>query len=352
MKHLYPFAVATIVCLAGCTGQIPSEDASQVTESEASADSGVEMTQTSSASDWVTCPEGVDPELAKVYGQVIANCSESDAVSMIDVAMFSTQLAFVLPEGTPAKTRYDLFLQAGKALRIGKDGVQGLPANTVGPIFFNEALGHAHYGRIENSQTALNDAVENGFIYLDMIMGSEELKSVIESAAFAENFKRWESIAAEMVREQALEELANGETFDFEFAGTDVNGNPQSLSDLKGKVVIVDVWGTWCPPCRAEIPSFIRLQEENADRGFQMIGLNYSRAGEPEDVDLIKKVIAETGVNYPCIPGDEATRSQIPGFGGYPTTIFIDRSGKVRMKAVGLHPYEHLNAVVQALLDE
>ena len=58
-----------------------------------------------------------------------------------------------------------------------------------------------------------------------------------------------------------IDQLAEATTFPFEFSTVDVAGNPINLSELVGKVVIVDIWGTWCPPCRAEIPSFIRLQE-------------------------------------------------------------------------------------------
>jgi len=273
-KHFQILAFASLTLAIGCTPQPSTADGdSTVPESSESVDT-VEQ-----SSAWVKCPEGVDPELAKIYGQVTAGSNENDAVSMIDVAMFSTQLAFSLPQDAPEDVRYDLLLQASRAFRLGKEGVQGLPPNTVSTILFNEAISHAHYERVDESMKALNEAVESGFTYLDMIKTTVDLKPVIESEGFEEQFAKWEAVAAEKIKENALEELKNGESFPFTFAGTDIDGNEHNMSDFQGKVLIVDIWGTWCPPCKAEIPSFIRLQEENAERGFQMIGLNYSGSG-------------------------------------------------------------------------
>lgn len=151
----------------------------------------------------------------------------------------------------------------------------------------------------------------------------------------------------------ARKDLEAGETYPFTFAGTDIEGNEQSLEALVGKVVIVDFWGTWCPPCRAEIPSFVELQDKYGEQGFQMIGLNYERKeSEEENVKAVLDFAKEFSMNYPCILSDEQTRAQVPNFRGYPTTLFIDRSGKVRMTVVGLHEFAYLEAVVNVLLAE
>lgn len=145
--------------------------------------------------------------------------------------------------------------------------------------------------------------------------------------------------------------LSEGAMFPFDFSVTDVTGQPISLADYAGQVVIVDIWGTWCPPCRAEIPSFIKLQDEYGPQGFQMVGLNYE-GGEDTDAQIVRDFMAETGINYPCALGTEEIRAQVPNFQGFPTTLFLDKSGKVRHKAVGLHEYEYLESVVKALLAE
>ena len=101
---------------------------------------------------------------------------------------------------------------------------------------------------------------------------------------------------------------------------------PLSLSGFKGKVLIVNLWGTWCPPCRREIPHFIALRNQHRDAGLEIVGINYERVPQAQWVEKIEAFIAEQDINYPCVIGDDATRKMIPEFRGYPTTLFIDRS--------------------------
>ena len=116
--------------------------------------------------------------------------------------------------------------------------------------------------------------------------------------------------------------------------------------------MIVDVWGTWCPPCREEIPSFIALYKRFHDKGLEIVGLNYERV-EPKDVKkTIQSYLEANKVPYPCLIGDEPTQEQIPDFQGFPTTLFLDRAGKVRLKVVGLHSPAYLEAIVATLLEE
>ncbi len=81
--------------------------------------------------------------------------------------------------------------------------------------------------------------------------------------------------------------------------------------------------------------------------------MNYERGGDVESqIEKIKKFIEEYEMNYTCAIGDKETREQVPNFRGYPTTVIIDRQGEVRLTLVGLQPYDKLEAVVKALLDE
>lgn len=157
----------------------------------------------------------------------------------------------------------------------------------------------------------------------------------------------------EHLRQSIQRAMAGTKPFPFDFDLTDTTGKPLKLADFQGKVCIVDLWGTWCPPCRAEIPSFIKLQNELGSKGFQMIGLNSERAATPQGrLDLVNNFIKSQGVNYPCALVDNATLDQVPDLEGFPTTLFLDRTGKVRLRFVGLHPYEELRAAVDALLAE
>lgn len=157
----------------------------------------------------------------------------------------------------------------------------------------------------------------------------------------------------EQLRRHVRAEMAACESFPFTITAVDVAGREQSLESLRGKVVLVDLWGTWCPPCRAEIPSFIRLQDELGPQGLQVLGVNFERGQSPEEnAKVVTDFIAEQRVNYPCILGDGGIMQQVPNLRGFPTTLFIDRSGKVRLMAVGARPHEYLAAVVSELLAE
>ncbi len=140
--------------------------------------------------------------------------------------------------------------------------------------------------------------------------------------------------------------------FSLDFEVTDVQGQPLRLADYVGKVVIVDFWGTWCPPCREEIPSLVQLQEKYGPQGLQIIGLNYERGAPASAARKVRDFMASNGVNYPCALGTPEIQAQVPNLQGYPTTIFIDKTGRVRAKEVGLHEYEYLESIVTKLLAE
>lgn len=118
----------------------------------------------------------------------------------------------------------------------------------------------------------------------------------------------------------------------------------------------MDIWGTWCPPCRAEIPHFVELKKKYGDKGLEIVGLNYEGNGIPDDEArrTIKEFAAEHNINYTLALGDETTREKVPNFEGYPTTLFIDRQGKVRAKIVGFDPsgVGQMEELIVTLLDE
>lgn len=138
--------------------------------------------------------------------------------------------------------------------------------------------------------------------------------------------------------------------FAFSFALPDTKGKTVSLDDFQGKVVIVDFWGTWCPPCRKEVPHFVALHQKYRGDGLEIVGINYEQGPQSEWIGMIEAFAKENGITYPCVIGDGATRERVPDFEGYPTTLLIDRTGAVRAKLVGYRPYEQLDALVRKLL--
>lgn len=123
------------------------------------------------------------------------------------------------------------------------------------------------------------------------------------------------------------------------FTVADLSGRVISSTELLGKVVIVNFWATWCPPCRDEIPDLIKLQDKYRD---QLVVLGISEDEGP--VEDVQAFVAEHQMNYPVVMTTPALRKIFRGVTALPTTFVLDRDGKIAQKHVGL-----LNAQVTEL---
>jgi len=117
------------------------------------------------------------------------------------------------------------------------------------------------------------------------------------------------------------------------FALPDLSGNEVSLSDFHGKVVILDLWATWCPPCRREIPFLVSLYEQYKDQGLVVVGVGLDQGG----ASVIAPFVEANSVTYTILVGDQ-TISQQYRVSGIPMTLMIDRDGRVASKDVGFAP--------------
>jgi len=112
----------------------------------------------------------------------------------------------------------------------------------------------------------------------------------------------------------------------------DLSAAVVSFEQFKGKVVVVDFWATWCPPCREEIPGYIALARKYGKDGLVIVGISLDQAGP----DVVKAFAAKTGINYPLVMGDDSVVAAFGGVEGIPTTFLIDRAGQIRDRKVGL----------------
>ena len=115
-----------------------------------------------------------------------------------------------------------------------------------------------------------------------------------------------------------------------DFTLNTLDGGEMTLSKLKGKVVLLDFWATWCPPCREAIPHLINLQKTYQEKGVEVIGMNVDKG----DVETVRRFVKSMDIPYPItLTPEEVSRNY--GVTGIPTTILIDKEGRIRQKLLG-----------------
>ena len=117
------------------------------------------------------------------------------------------------------------------------------------------------------------------------------------------------------------------------FTLTDLNGNPRQVKEWDGRVLALNFWATWCPPCRKEIPEFVALQKKYGDKGLQFVGIALQK---PADV---RGFIRQFHVNYPVLAGEmpviRVARAYGDHVGALPYTVIIDRDGRIAFTKPG-----------------
>lgn len=134
------------------------------------------------------------------------------------------------------------------------------------------------------------------------------------------------------------------------------DGKPFKLDDLKGKVLLVDIWATFCPPCRAQAPKLDELNRKYASKGFAVVGLNIDKES---DRDLVKTFMKEVGINYTvAYASEKMTRSFLDGTEDetgeppIPQTFIISRDGKVVEHLIGNDPRHTMSQIEETILKQ
>jgi peroxiredoxin len=132
-----------------------------------------------------------------------------------------------------------------------------------------------------------------------------------------------------------------------DFTLKDMHGKDVKLADLKGQVVLVNFWATWCGPCRLEIPWFVELQEKYRDKGFRVVGVSVD--DPPEALPPFAK---QFKINYPLVVGQDREDVQ-NAFGpifAVPITVIVGRDGTVCVKHIGPVTKEQFESEIKSLL--
>jgi len=134
---------------------------------------------------------------------------------------------------------------------------------------------------------------------------------------------------------------------DFNLVGID--GSQVNLSDYKGKVVMINFWATWCPPCRKELPDIARLREELKDDGFEVIGI-IAEQQHPNVLRNVQNMKSGYGLNYPMAWFNNKVINDYGPINGIPRTFIIDKQGKIAVDIEGARPYSVFKQAVMNLL--
>lgn len=123
-----------------------------------------------------------------------------------------------------------------------------------------------------------------------------------------------------------------------------LDGKTISSSDFKDKALLVTFFATWCPPCRQEIPSLIKLQNEYGAKGFSVIGMSMD-----DEAEVVVKLIKKEEINYPVLMAKAKTAGDFGGVIGIPTSFLINREGVVVKRYPGYVPYAMLEKDISSL---
>jgi len=212
---------------------------------------------------------------------------------------------------------------------------------------FFMATGYARLGQKDEAIDQLEKAVEHGFSDPADLERRPDFISLRASP-------RYSGLLEKMRRKvEAQKGRRTAALKGFDFTLRSVDGKTISKKDYLGQVLIVDIWGTWCPPCRMEIPHFLELEKRYGAQGLRIVGLNSEKTSDPQQAErLVRNAIGSLNITYPCAVATEEILRSVPDLRGYPTTLFFGRDGSPRAIEVGYEELAALEAIVKPLLAE
>ncbi len=131
------------------------------------------------------------------------------------------------------------------------------------------------------------------------------------------------------------------------FVLSNLNNTSTSLSALKGQVILINIWATWCPPCRAEMPTIQATYEQYHDRGFVVLAVN-----QAEDARIVRTFMEQFGLTFPALLDSDSMVSTLYQVRVLPSSFFVDRKGVVRVVYFGPMPRSVISGTVEQLLQE
>ncbi|HEX4425069.1 MAG TPA: TlpA disulfide reductase family protein [Terriglobales bacterium] len=154
----------------------------------------------------------------------------------------------------------------------------------------------------------------------------------------------WKPVNDGILRSRQIKNLAMHDVAAPAFVTPDISGKTQNLGDHKGEVVIVNIWATWCGPCRAEMPKLNQLYQDRKPQGLTVFGIS------DESVDVQQKFLEKVPVTYPLLTLNGNVPNLYRDIAKYPAIFLIDRQGRLQPAPGPDEPFENLKAAVDVLL--
>ena len=170
------------------------------------------------------------------------------------------------------------------------------------------------------------------------------VSTVLAATSFSVSYRSCRSGGANESKAASSKGAAGAAAADFRLK--DLSGKELKLSDYKGQVVVLNFWATWCGPCRAEIPSFVKLRQQYRERGLEVIGISLDEV----DLEGVAGFASRFGIDYPIVMGTRETVEAYGPMNAIPTTYFIDRQGRTASRHLGTMSFDEIEREVKPLL--
>ena len=256
--------------------------------------------------------------------------------------------------GTSAQTcakLYEARARVAKNLRINASFPQESLDLLADPLMGN-AYAKAIRNDVKGTLAAMKPAFNAGFTNFEALLEnryikklkSDKVNDLVQSKlmAYEDKLEKW-----------ARTSINGFRSFDFRFDVADIEAGRIRNSDFRGRILVLDLWATWCQPCREAIPHFVKLDKEFRRDNVDVVGISMDNPDDPgKSLKVVRKFVDKNGVEYAVAMGNRSVMNQLAPEQNLPTVLFIDTQGKVRYIAEGPHNFYQLAAITNELIKQ